>query len=76
MTNDSAFWSRASHLYVQLFFFAALMFAVMMLFLWMAKGYKYTSSVAEADAAAAAAASATAESPLATDDEAALLSAQ
>jgi hypothetical protein len=27
-----------------LFFFAALMFAVMLLFLWMARGYKYISS--------------------------------
>jgi hypothetical protein len=39
---------------LQLFFFAALMFAVMLLFLWMAKGYKYVSSAAAADADAVA----------------------
>jgi hypothetical protein len=58
-----------------LFFFAALMFAVMLLFLWMARGYKYVSGAAEVDAAAAAAAAANAHSPHAADDECALLSA-
>jgi uncharacterized protein (UPF0333 family) len=51
-----------------LFFFAALMFAVMLLFLWMARGYTYVSGTAATDAAAAA------ESPHAHDDESALLS--
>jgi hypothetical protein len=47
------------------------MFAVMLLFLWMARGYTYLSGAAAADAAAAAAAG----SPHARDDESALLSA-
>jgi hypothetical protein len=57
-----------------LFFFAALMFAVMLLFLWMARGYKYVSGAAEADAAAAAATKA--ESQHGNDDESSLLSAR
>ena len=56
---------------MQLFFFAALMFAVMLLFLWMARGYTYVSGAAAVHVAAAAAA----ESPHAHDDESALLSA-
>ena len=62
-----------SRLLLQLFFFAALMLAVMMLFLWMARGYKYLPGAAAADAAADAAASGS-DSPHAPDDESSLLS--
>ncbi len=62
---------------LQLFFFAALMLAVMLLFLWMARGYKYLPGAAAADAAADAAVDAAAagsDSPHAPDDESSLLS--
>jgi len=58
---------------MQLFFFAVLMLCVMLLFLWMAKGYKYLPA-ADAAAAAGAADAAAAESPNAPDDESSLLS--
>lgn len=57
----------------QLFFFAALMFAVMLLFLWMARGYKYVAGAAAADAAIAAA---NVDSPHGAEDETALLVGQ
>jgi len=57
----------------QLFFFAALMFAVMLLFLWMARGYKYVIGAAAADAAIAAA---NVDSPHEAEDETALLAGQ
>ena len=39
----------------QLFFFACLMGLVMLVFLWMARGYKYASGVADTTKTAAAA---------------------
>ena len=59
---------------MQLFFFAVLMLCVMLLFLWMAKGYKYLPAADAAAAAAGAADAAAAESPNAPDDESSLLS--
>jgi hypothetical protein len=49
------------------------MFAVMLLFLWMARGYKYVTGAAAADAAAAAA---NVDSPHGAEDETALLVGQ
>ena len=57
----------------QLFFFAALMFAVMLLFLWMARGYKYVAGAAAADAAIAAS---NVDSPHGAEDETAHLVGQ